>query len=454
MDKDLLFKYNTPGPRYTSYPTVPYWQKTPPSEEIWKKMVKDAFQVSNEKEGISLYVHLPFCESLCTYCGCNTRITINHAVETKYLNTVLKEWELYFSVFGDKKPIIREIHLGGGTPTFFSPGNLKKLINGLTEKCDIHPESQFSFEAHPGNTTDAHLETLYEVGFRRISIGVQDFNPIVLAVINRHQTYEQIKHLTEKSREIGFTSVNYDVIYGLPMQKTCYMMETMMKVVRMKPDRIAFYSYAHVPWIKPGQRNFTEQDLPDADKKMAIYETGRNVLELAGYKDIGMDHFALETDELYKAQLEHRLHRNFMGYTDTHTQLLIGLGTSSISDSWNGYVQNEKKVEDYYKRVEAGELPIIKGHELTTEDLIIRQHILNLMTNFETFWDRQDLICEDVYIAIERLEEMAEDELVVIEPNHLKVTEKGKAFVRNVCMAFDAKLWENVPQTTLFSQTV
>jgi oxygen-independent coproporphyrinogen-3 oxidase len=454
MDKDLLFKYNTPGPRYTSYPTVPYWQKTSPSQSSWQSLAKNAFSVSNRKEGISLYVHLPFCESLCTYCGCNTRITINHAVETKYINTVLKEWDLYFAIFDGEKPVIREIHLGGGTPTFFSPENLQRLIKGLTENAEIHPKAQFGFEAHPGNTTDEHLLALYEVGFRRISIGVQDFNPIVLAIINRHQTYDQVAHLTRKAREIGYTSVNYDIVYGLPQQKTCYMMETMMKVIKLKPDRIAFYSYAHVPWIKPGQRSYTELDLPDADKKMAIYETGRNALELAGYKDIGMDHFALESDELYIAQTEKRLHRNFMGYTDTRTRLLIGLGASSISDSWDGYIQNEKKVEDYYKRISAGELPIAKGHELTGDDLILRRHILNLMTQFETSWRNPEEVCDEVYKAIERLAEMEMDELISIEPYHLRITETGKAFVRNVCMAFDARLWENVPQSALFSQTV
>ena len=454
MDKELLFKYNTPGPRYTSYPTVPYWQTTPPSQEKWRELVQDTFSVSNEKEGISLYIHLPFCESLCTYCGCNTRITVNHAVETRYIQAVLKEWEMYFSVFGDDKPVIREIHLGGGTPTFFSPENLKTLIDGLLKNVIVHPKAQFGFEAHPGNTTDEHLQTLFDLGFRRISIGVQDFNPMVLAVINRRQTYEEVRHLTSKAREIGYTSVNYDIVYGLPFQKACFMMETMLKVIQLKPDRIAFYSYAHVPWVKPGQRNFTEQDLPDPDKKMAIYETGRNALELAGYHDIGMDHFALETDELYKAQQNQHLHRNFMGYTDTHTQLLIGLGASAISDSWWGYVQNEKKVEDYYKRIEAEEIPIARGHVLTREDLILRQHILRLMTQFETSWYPANEVCIDVFKATERLCEMELDELVEFTPFGVKVTDKGKPFVRNICMAFDARLWENVPDVQLFSQTV
>lgn len=454
MDKDLLFKYNIPGPRYTSYPTVPYWQTTPPTAVKWQQRVQHAFSVSNQKEGISLYIHLPFCESLCTYCGCNTRITVNHAVEHPYIDAVLKEWEMYCRIFGEEKPVIRELHLGGGTPTFFSPSNLARLVKGLLDKSEVHPDARFGFEAHPGNTTDTHLQALYEVGFRRISIGVQDFNPIVLAMINRHQTYEQVCHLTLKAREIGYTSINFDIVYGLPQQKTCYMMETMLRVIRLKPDRIAFYSYAHVPWLKPGQRNYTESDLPDADKKMAIYETGRNALELAGYQDIGMDHFALDTDELFKASREGRLHRNFMGYTDTRTQLLIGLGASSISDCWDGYVQNEKKVEDYYRRIAAGELPFFRGHELDRSDLVLRRHILRLMTTFETSWALPSEVCTEVYEAIERLAEMELDELIEIEPFRLKVTEKGKAFVRNICMAFDARLWAELPQTSLFSQTV
>lgn len=454
MDKDLLFKYNTPGPRYTSYPTVPYWQNTPPTEQKWKELAKEAFRVSNENDGISLYIHLPFCESLCTYCGCNTRITVNHQVENIYITAILKEWDLYFSIFENTKPVIREIHLGGGTPTFFSPENLTRLIEGLLKNTTVHPKAQFSFEAHPGNTTDEHLQALYNVGFRRISIGVQDFNPLVLIAINRQQTYNQVAHLTKKAREIGYTSVNYDIVYGLPFQKVCTMMETVMRVTQLRPDRIAFYSYAHIPWIKPGQRRYTEQDLPDPDKKMAIYETGRNALELAGYHDIGMDHFSLETDELYNAQQIGKLHRNFMGYTDTHTRLLIGLGASSISDSWTGYVQNEKSIEAYYAQIDAGHLPILKGHELTESDLILRKHILRIMTQFTTTWKREDEVCDDLYKAIERLSELQFDELVEIEPYQLRVTDKGKAFVRNVCMAFDAKLWENQPSTSIFSQTV
>jgi oxygen-independent coproporphyrinogen-3 oxidase len=454
MDNNLLLKYNVAGPRYTSYPTVPYWQSTPPTEKQWKGLIFNTFKASNQKDGVALYLHIPFCESLCTYCGCNTRITINHKVEQPYLEALLKEWGLYVKLFGEEKPIIRELHIGGGTPTFFSPDNLRKLITGILADAEVHPLAEFSFEAHPGNTTEEHVRTLYEVGFRRISIGVQDFNPEVLALINRHQTYEQVKELTELAREVGYTSVNFDVVYGLPQQKVCAMTKTILKVIELKPDRIAFYSYAHVPWLKPGQRSFTEKDLPDFMKKQAIYETCRGILELLDYIDVGMDHFALETDGLYKAMKEGRLHRNFMGYTDSQTSLLIGLGTSAISDAWGGYVQNEKSVEAYYKRLDANQLPFFKGHELTADDLILRKHILNIICRFETCWADNNEISGDLYEGLIRLDEMVADGLVEVSPYRLRVTDLGKSFVRNICMAFDARLWANVPKTELFSQTV
>lgn len=452
MNTQLLQKYNVPGPRYTSYPTVPYWDKTPLTETRWKDLVKDIFEVSNTSEGISLYIHLPYCESLCTYCGCNTRITVNHKVEQPYIAAVLKEWQLYLD-FLPSRPQIRELHLGGGTPTFFSPENLRTLISGLFEKADIHPEHEFGFEAHPASTTDAHLQTLFELGFRRISIGVQDFNPVILDLINRPQTYQQVKHVTEKAREIGYTSVNYDLVYGLPQQRVCGMTQTIGEVIQLRPDRIALYSYAHVPWVKPGQRKFTEADLPDAAKKLAIYEACRGALELAGYHDIGMDHFSLKTDTLYQALEHKKLHRNFMGYTTTQTRLLVGLGVSAIGDCWWGYGQNEKTVEKYYERLNANELPIFRGHVLTREDLILRRHILQLMCHFETTWfDAKDQ-CQALYEALARLEEPEKDGLVTLKPYHLTVTPEGRSFIRNISMAFDARLWGDIPQTAIFSQT-
>ncbi len=449
----LITKYNTPAPRYTSYPTVPLWDSKAPDQDAWKKLVKKSFRESNRQEGISLYIHLPFCESLCTYCGCNTRITVNHKVEIPYIRSLLKEWELYLKVF-EETPFIREIHLGGGTPTFFSPANLALLIKGILSTAKTLPESGFSFEAHPGNTSEQHLRTLYNLGFNRVSFGIQDFDKKVQHAIHRMQSFEEVQGAVEKARDIGYSSVNFDLIYGLPYQTRKSVTDTIYKVRQLKPDRIAFYSYAHVPWIKPGQRKFTEQDLPVDKEKRALYEIGRKLFKEAGYVDIGMDHFALKSDGLYKAKLKNTLHRNFMGYTDSSTRLLIGLGASSISDSWYAFAQNIKMVEEYQEAVEAGKFPIFKGHILNEEDLILRQHILNIMCRYETSWERQEVQTEAIYRAIARLAEPEKDGLVELSPLRLKVNAKGRAFLRNICMAFDARLWKANPQQQMFSASV
>ena len=311
---NLISKYNVAAPRYTSYPTVPYWDAIPPTTDQWLKSVKFSFDSSNDKDGISIYIHLPFCERLCTYCACNTRITVNHAVELPYLKSILKEWSMYQAVFIDK-PRIKEIHLGGGTPTFFSSGNLKLLIEGILSNSEVCDDAEFSFEAHPDNTESSHLQILYNLGFRRVSFGIQDFDPKVQDVINRFQSYEQVHNIVESARKIGYTSINFDLIYGLPMQTRATIIDTINKVKLLKPDRIAFYSYAHVPWLKPGQRKFTELDLPVDAEKRKLYEIGKEMFNEAGYVEIGMDHFALKTDSLYKASQSGKLHRNFMGYT-------------------------------------------------------------------------------------------------------------------------------------------
>ncbi len=448
--QQLIDKYHVAAPRYTSYPTVPYWDTSAPDIEKWKESVAFSFKQSNSGNGISLYVHLPFCESLCTYCGCNTRITKNHQVEDPYIHAVLKEWRLYLQVFGEK-PIIREIHLGGGTPTFFAPHNLKLLINGLMADSELHPDAEFSFEAHPNNTSDAHLQTLFDLGFRRLSLGIQDFDLKVQKIINRIQSFEQVKHVTEKAREIGYCSINFDLIYGLPLQTYDGLAETVAQVQKLMPDRIAFYSYAHVPWIKPGQRSFTEDDLPSVAEKQKLYELGRKLFTSMGYEEIGMDHFALSTDSLYLAEQSGNLHRNFMGYTHQYTQLMIGLGVSSISDSWFAFAQNVKKVEEYLDLVGKGQLPVFKGHQLTEEDLLIRKHILNLMCKGQTEWDPSLPLNPSLEEGLERAKTLEMDGLCEIGINSLKVTPLGKRFLRNICMALDARLWAEQPETQLFS---
>lgn len=450
---DLLRKYNVQAPRYTSYPTVPYWSSQGPSEDQWKSHIRAAFQATNLAEGISLYIHLPYCESLCTYCGCNTRITVNHQVERPYIDSVLKEWELYLAAF-DGKPRIREIHLGGGTPTFFSPENLTLLIQGILAGCEVVPAHAFSFEGHPNNTTQAHLQSLYNLGFRRVSYGIQDFDSKVQEIIHRVQPEENVRNATEWAREIGYESVNFDLVYGLPLQTRASIVKTMQKIRGLQPDRIAFYSYAHVPWIKPGQRKFTEADLPVGEEKRKLYEIGREMLAEMGYVEIGMDHFALPGDELLQAWKSKSLHRNFMGYTPFHTQLSIGLGVSSISDSWTAFAQNVKTVEGYREAVEWGHFPIFKGHILTAEDLYVRPMILDLMCKMEVELPAHEDFDGLQHEIIARLAPMIQDGLVKIEGNRIRVMKKGRPFLRNICMAFDARLHQNVPEKMVFSGAV
>ncbi len=454
MCNSLVNKYNVAGPRYTSYPTVPYWDITSFSLKQWKESLSMSFDESNAKEGISIYIHLPFCESMCTFCGCNKRITKRHDVEIPYIKAVLKEWNLYCDLFKGR-PIIKELHLGGGTPTFFSSENLEFLIKGILRKANLSQDYEFSFEGHPNNTTWEQLQKLFDLGFRRVSFGVQDYNETVQKAINRIQPFDKVKAVTLAAREIGYTSIGHDIIFGLPFQTQEHIEKTIALTKQLMPDRIAFYSYAHVPWLKGnGQRGYNDEDVPKGDIKRKQYEYGKALLSGAGYHEIGMDHFALTTDSLYQAMEGNKLHRNFMGYTASKTQAMIGLGVSSISDSWYGFAQNVKGVEEYYHLVNQGIIPVYRGHILTDEDLIVRQHILNLMCHFATTWSDHSLYIDDLKDIVFKLREMESDGLVKFEKQGLRITEKGRPFVRNVCMAFDVLLQRKQPSTRLFSMTV
>lgn len=454
MNNSIIQKYNVPGPRYTSYPTVPYWEDAGFTANVWKSTMLRAFEESNLTEGISLYIHLPFCESMCTFCGCNKRITRRHEVEDDYIAAVLQEWSMYCELLPER-PRIKELHLGGGTPTFFSPDNLELLIKGILATADVAPGYEFGFEGHPNNTTRAHLQRLYDLGFRRVSFGVQDYNEKVQIAINRIQPFHNVAKVTLWAREIGYTSISHDLVFGLPFQNVANVADTIEKTKSLNPDRISFYSYAHVPWIKGnGQRGFDESNLPKDEEKRELYETGKALLSSKGFYEIGMDHFALASDSMYEAYNNGKLHRNFMGYSASRTQLMIGLGVSSISDSWYSFAQNEKNLEDYYQKIGNNELPVFRGHLLNSEDLIIRKHILNLMCKFSTSWnDEWDNFAElpDVLIS---LTEMKRDGLLELHKRKLVVTEKGKPFVRNICMAFDLRLKRKAPETKLFSMTV
>jgi len=451
--KNLIQKYNIPGPRYTSYPTVPFWDKEGIALEDWKQTTKKSFNESNDVEGISLYIHLPFCESLCTFCACHKKITKRHEVEQPYIETVLKEWDLYCDLLVDR-PKIREIHLGGGTPTFFSSENLKKLIDGIFNRADKFEIFDFSFESHPNLTSEEQLQTLYDLGSRRNSFGIQDYDPKVQKAIHRVQSFEQVKKVHDLSRKIGYDSISHDLIFGLPFQTEDSIRNTIKNTIELKPDRIAYYSYAHVPWIKGvGQRGFEDSDLPKDDEKRHLYELGKQLFFDNGYVEVGMDHFALPSDSLHKAMEAKKLHRNFMGYTAGKTELMIGLGMSSISDSWYAFAQNEKTIEDYTEKVNAGIIPIFRGHLLTDADLIIRKHILNLMCNLETEWKigLDEKVKSEI---VHRLQAIIDDGLIEVSENKITVKEEGRMFVRNICMAFDLRLIENKPDTRIFSMTI
>ena len=450
----MLQKYNVPGPRYTSYPTVPYWDEATFDYETWIDTLKRSFAESNSKEGLSLYIHLPFCENRCAFCGCNKQITKNHDVENPYIEAVLKEWALYCNIL-DEKPFIKEIHLGGGTPTFFSTKNLEELITGIFCYAERAKEYEFSFEGHPNNTSRAHLQKLYDLGFRRVSFGVQDYSEKVQKAIHREQPFHNVAKVTFWAKEIGYTSIGHDLIYGLPFQKIEDIIDTIEKTHSLQPDRLAFYSYAHVPWIKGnGQRDFQDEDIPKDDEKRALYEVGKNLLYENDYYEIGMDHFALNTDSLYQSFKNGNLHRNFMGYSSSKTQLIIGLGVSSISDSWYSFAQNAKNLEEYYQLLESDKLPIFRGHILTAEDLIIRKHILNLMCQFETSWEDKSSYLDEIPEILIQLKEIEKDGLILIQKNGIQVTDAGKPFIRNICMAFDLRLRRKAPKTQLFSMTI
>ena len=433
----LVKKYNQVGSRYTSYPTVPYWDSTL-TPKTWSEIFQHEFNNNNHTEGISLYIHLPFCETLCTHCDCTKKITGNHKVEDEYLLAIEKEWKLYRNLM-QQTPVIREIHLGGGTPTFFSPKNLQRLLSLILKNSIVHPVYEFSVEGHPNNTSAKHLEVLYALGFRRISFGVQDNDPEVQRLINRIQPFEHVKNATTIARETGFTSINFNLIYGLPKQTMESITKTIEAVVSLMPNRISFYSYTHVPWPGRIQRLFDENDSPAAEAKMALYIKGKELLMQNGYYDIGMDHFVLQTHSLYKAWQKGKLHRNFMGYSTQNTGLLLGLGVSAISDTGTAYVQNKKTLKEYYIAINNHEPAVAKGYISKEEDLFFRKNIVDISCKGKTTFDAKQLDLLE-HFTFPRLEAFAADELVKYDNTALEVTPQGHYFIRNICSAFDMHL--------------
>ena len=445
---DLFAKYDVPAPRYTSYPTVPFWTDSPTTEQ-WIEELNRTF--ADESASWSLYFHLPYCETLCTFCACNTVITRDHGREETYIDLLAKEWGLYL----DRIPALRErpllgVHLGGGTPTFFSAENLERILKPILADTRMASDQfEASVEVHPGHTTREQLVTLRQLGFTRISIGVQDFDPEVQRLVNRHQPYEVTKSVSEIARELGYTSVNYDLIYGLPRQNPESFAATVAKTIELRPDRIALYSFALVPWIKPAQRSYSDEDLPKAGEKRALYEMARAELAGAGYVEIGMDHFALPHDGMAEAQRKGTLHRNFQGYTERRTQVLLGLGVSAISETPTCFHQNEKAFPVYERRVQQREIPTLRGHLLSEEDRRLREQILTFMTRFEV-----GLLPEQRDDARNYLEPLISDGLVEVDGQRLILTERGRPFLRNACMFFDQRLRQQEQRPQVFSQAL
>ncbi len=447
MKNSLIYKYDVPAPRYTSYPTVPYWTNSPSSEE-WLLSLEKTFTKSFPW---SLYIHIPFCETLCTFCGCNTSITKNHGREEPYIELLLKEFENYKNrVPGLMDSPLEQLHFGGGTPTFLSPQNLygltKKILSGL----NLSENFEGSIEVDPRRTEPEHLRFLRDLGFSRVSLGVQDFNPLVQRLIHRVQSFEITEKITRKARQLGFHSVNFDLIYGLPRQTEDSVMETMEKTWQLKPDRIALYSLAIVPWIKPAQRLFRDSDLPKGQDKRRLYEVSRDFLLSKGYVEIGMDHFALPGDSLSKGHSEGWLHRNFMGYVERNTRVLLGLGVSAISETPDCFHQNEKVLPVYERRVFQGDVATLRGHKLTVQDQIRKRQILEFMTRGQTEFETG----EQKQKVSDFLREMVQDELVEITDLKMKITEKGKPFLRNACMALDERLLNKKPDFEVFSKSI
>lgn len=446
----LLGQYQQAIPRYTSYPTVPNWVDWENSD-TWKNEIEKAALTYNANEGIALYLHLPFCEHLCTYCGCNKKITTNHSVEQPYIKRLLEEWNRYVAVFKER-PVIRELHLGGGTPTFFAPEALKQLINGIFSLAKAHPELEMSFEGHPNNTTYEHLRILRDLGFSRVSYGVQDLDPEVQRVISRIQPLENLVNTSQYARELGYQSVNYDLIYGLPLQDEAKLSKTLDEVIKLRPDRVAFYGYAHVPWKSRAQRLYDESDLPDGVTRLKLYQQGRRAFLENGYVEVGMDHFALPSDSLAQALQQGRLHRNFMGYTTSNSRILIGLGVSAISDLGFAFAQNSKELVQWERSIDSGSFATDKGTLLTDDDQNRRDLILQMSCNGSvtlpngwSFEPHQQAL----------LEQMQTDGLLSLQGSELRLSEGAQPFTRHACTLFDAYLAAPTLRTDKqFSQAV
>lgn len=438
---DLLVRYDKPGPRYTSYPTAPEW-KEHFDHTSYGRALADA--AGRADEPLSVYVHIPFCHERCVYCGCNVVITEKPGVADEYLSYLERELALAAAALGRRRTVA-QLHWGGGTPTYLDVPQIRRLFGAIKKHFHFTPDAEIALEVDPRVTTREQLFVLRELGFNRVSLGVQDLDLAVQRAITRYQTEAETVGVYEWSREAGFEGINFDLVYGLPFQNLDSWQQTVAAVIRLRPDRLAVYSYAHVPWIRPHQKWIPQESLPLGRDKYDLFALARQMFIAAGYLAIGLDHFALPDDELSVAVGEQRLHRNFMGYTVVPAAEMIGFGTSAIGEIGGSYAQNHVKLSRYYETIDAGHLPTARGFSLTQDDVIRRFLIRRLMCDFRL--DTRQLgsrfgIDYDAYFAAEEeaLGEFYEEGFVVREGGVLRVLPLGQAFIRNVAMVFDAYL--------------
>ncbi len=433
----LVKKYNTAAPRYTSYPTAPVWtDKFGPGDYI-KALSKIPPAPPLKKGGnLSLYFHVPFCESRCLFCGCSTIATAHHEVADRYIAALGKEIELVANVIGKKNKVV-QLHFGGGSPTFFSPSQLEKLWQKISGHFAFDGKPELGIEADPRVTTIEHLKTLRSLGFNRLSLGVQDFSEEVMSAIGRTSSFEEIEQLIGKARKLGYESVNLDLVYGLPHQTAASFKDTIEKVISLSPDRIACFNFAYLPKMLPHQRKLPADKLPSPDEKFAIFCMAIETLGAAGYDLVGMDHFAKQSDELSVAALSGTLWRNFQGYTTKAGTELLGFGLTSISDVSGCYAQNSKKLIDYYRRIESGQLATIKGWKLSEDDLFRRKIIRELFCRGEANLSK---IPPPPPLKKGGWGGFETDGLIQLRENKIQVTPLGRLFVRNIATAFDEYL--------------
>lgn len=457
VDLATLKKYDRPGPRYTSYPTAVEFHDGVDTEAYRRKL--EEADTLGAIHPLSLYAHLPFCEHRCLFCGCHVVITPHMPVAKRYLDYVKLEIDRTAGLLPNRRRVV-QMHWGGGTPTYFSPDQLSDLMNRYRSHFDFDDGAELAIEVDPRVTSAEHLQRLAELGFNRLSMGVQDLTPEVQTAITRGQTYEQTVELMDQARRVGFTEgINLDLIYGLPKQELETFHVNLDQILELRPDRVAVYSFAYVPWIKGHQKKLDQSTMPSAELKLQLYLGAMERFMDAGYEPIGMDHFALPDDELAVAARERRLHRNFMGYTVMPASDMIAFGISGIGEVQGAFFQNQKKLSTYYQALDGGFLPVARGYVLDEDDKIRQYVIQQIMCNFRI--SKEDVaerfgVDFDAYFrtALRRLEELKEAGFVETTHEALRVSDTGRLFVRNVCMAFDRYLEAKTDEKPVFSRTV